>query len=126
MKLTKLLYEGKLFHNKIVEYDGMVFDSEKEKFRYINLINKQEKGIISNLCRQVRFDLKTCTYIADFTYYDRDGNYIVEDVKGGDDISQSKNKKFNPNKTTITKEFLIKKRLMKKIYNIDVKIITFW
>lgn len=122
MKPTKVMYYGKKFKNKIVEYDGMIFDSEKEKFRYINLINKQANGVISNLRRQVPFDLKTCTYIADFTYYDRTGNFIVEDVKGGLNIIKNKNKTFNPRKTTITKEFLKKKRLMEELYGIEIKI----
>ena len=119
--------------NKKVVYDGITFDSAKEKDRYITLCWRQQQGIISNLQTQVEYIviphlytmqtkvLKTKTkqvqrtfatatkYIANFVYNDQNGNMVVEDVKGS--------------KATITPEFRLKQKLMKHIYNIEVKIV---
>jgi hypothetical protein len=48
-------------------------------------------------------------YVADFTYYDREGNFVVEDVKGS--------------KATITPEFRLKQKLMLHVYGIKVRLI---
>ena len=119
--------------NKKVIYDGITFDSTKEKDRYITLCWRQQQGIISDLKTQVEYIviphlytmqtkvLKTKTkqiqrtfatatkYIADFVYTDQNGNMVVEDVKGS--------------KHTITPEFRLKQKLMKHIYNIEIKIV---
>jgi hypothetical protein len=104
------------YHNKKITVNGLVFDSKKEAARYAELVVKQESGEIKNLETQVRFELipkqgkeRACFYVADFVYEDKDGHKIVEDVKGS--------------KQMITDVFKIKKKLMKKVYNIDVKII---
>ena len=79
------------YHNKKIEYNGIKFDSIKEKNHYIALKQLEKAGIISDLQLQVSFLLidtirhngKTypkTKYIADFTYK-RDGKLIVEDVK---------------------------------------------
>lgn len=119
--------------NKKVVYQGITFDSAKERDRYIVLCSRQDKGFISNLQYQVEYiiiphlytiqtkALKTKTkqvqrtfakatkYIADFVYSDQNGNMVVEDVKGS--------------KHTITPEFRLKYKLMKHVHNIEVKII---
>lgn len=119
--------------NKKVVYQGITFDSAKERDRYIVLCSRQQQGIISDLKIQVEYIviptlytiqtkvLKTKTkqvqrtfatatkYIADFVYSDKNGNMVVEDVKGS--------------KHTITPEFRLKQKLMKHVYNIEVKII---
>lgn len=93
------------YHNKKVEYEGIVFDSLKEKRRYCQLQIMEKGGIISDLRLQVPFELipaiyedeviqmktkskvkKRCVqratiYVADFVYK-RDGETIVEDTKG--------------------------------------------
>lgn len=70
------------------------FDSRKEQNRYKELLLMQRAGQITDLKTQVKFDLlpaqprkgkspeRKVVYIADFTYYDKNGEYIVEDVKG--------------------------------------------
>lgn len=94
---------------KVTAPDGQVFDSQKECQRYGVLRLLERAGKISDLRRQVKFELiptqrevsteiykagpqkglpkpgaiieKPVTYVADFTYW-QDGKYIVEDVKG--------------------------------------------
>ena len=76
-------------HGKIVEK----FDSEGEFNRYYELRLLEKAGAISDLKRQVPFELiprqkskngeiiPAVKYVADFTYLE-DGQYIVEDFKG--------------------------------------------
>lgn len=87
-----------------VSYKGIDFDSKVEMQRYMYLEFQQKKGEISNLRRQVRFEiipkttkiipnqLKTkirydervvemaAHYTADFVYIEK-GRYVMEDVK---------------------------------------------
>ena len=67
------------------------FDSTGEAGRWAALLLKVHAGLISDLHRQVRFDLmahradgvgvKVGQYIADFCYQ-RDGEKVIEDYKG--------------------------------------------
>ena len=50
-------------------------------------------------------DQKICAYIADYTYYDAENNFIVEDAKGVE-----------------TDVFRLKKKLMKAVNDIEIKI----
>lgn len=91
------------------EVDGIKFQSKKEARRYtvLNLMEKQ--GYINNLRRQVPYELNeggsfSYVYKADFVYEQSDVTY-VEDSKG-----------------FITREFRKKMKLMKSIYNIDIKL----
>lgn len=79
------------YHNKKCVYNGIKFDSIREKNHYIALKQMQDVGIISELKLQVPFLLldtirhngKTypkTKYIADFTYI-KDNKLYVEDVK---------------------------------------------
>lgn len=92
------------FFNKKVKTPFGVFDSTSEYKRFLYLLDQEKKGLISNLQRQVTFQilpaqygekvvqLKTktkivkkllereVTYTCDFLY-DKDGKTIVEDVK---------------------------------------------
>ncbi|HAN37650.1 MAG TPA: hypothetical protein DCQ29_02005 [Chitinophagaceae bacterium] len=92
------------------EVDGIVFDSAKEAKRYKELKLLLKAGSIGLLERQVRFQLNnggqfSYEYVADFVYLDHaTGKKVVEDAKG-----------FR------TKEYLKKKRLMKKLHNIQIK-----
>lgn len=99
MKTTK---KQSKYHNRKVIYNGMVFDSEKERDRFIELSLLERAGKIQNLKRQVDYLLipaqfgmvidesgkrkrvcleKSCSYVADFTYNIGE-EFIVEDVKG--------------------------------------------
>lgn len=89
--------------------DGKTFDSKKEANRYGILRLLEKQGLISELRCQVPFKmyvtgLLICTYKADFCYVEN-GKAVVEDVKG-----------------FITKEFKLKKRLMKALFDIEIKI----
>ena len=98
------------YSNKSVEYQGIKFDSTKEKDRYINLIFYASKNIISDLRLQVRYKLeieghRVETYVADFVYFDTaTQKEIVEDCKG-----------FK------TPAYRRKKKWMKKIFGIEIK-----
>lgn len=82
------------YGNKKVWFDGMEFDSIRERDRYLELKLLQRAGEISELDTQVKFELipsqrydgkvveRPVTYIADFVYKDKLGNVVVEDAKG--------------------------------------------
>ena len=82
------------YHNKIVNEDGIKFDSKKEARRYQELKWLERANEISELRLQVPFELqpsfkkdgktyRKIEYIADFVYYDvKQDKYIVEDTKG--------------------------------------------
>lgn len=82
------------YHNKKVVVDGQIFDSKKEGERWKELKLLESSGEIEQLERQVKFDLlpkqmgsdgkvieRKVQYVADFIYI-RDGEVVVEDVKG--------------------------------------------
>ena len=83
------------YGNKKVSVDGILFDSIKERDRYMELKLLQRAGEISKLALQPEFILqigftdgmgnkhRPIKYIADFQYYDEKKNrFVVEDVKG--------------------------------------------
>lgn len=89
--------------------DGFKFDSKAERDRYYELKILQMANEIRDLRLQVKFPIevagkKICNYIADFTYYDKEGFYIVEDKKGF--------------RTTL---YNMKKKLLKAVHGIDIK-----
>jgi len=73
--------------NIVVEYDGKIFQSIKEKNRYITLQWMLSTGKIKNLEWHVIFrleaeDHKICDYESDFCYHIvKTGEFVVEDVK---------------------------------------------
>ena len=80
---------GGKYNNTRVEVDGMPFDSKREAARWQELRLLERAGEISDLRRQVRYELvpklpgeRPVDYIADFVYRNKDGNEVVEDVKG--------------------------------------------
>jgi hypothetical protein len=113
------------YKNKKAVVDGITFDSKKEAARYINLKCLEDAGLISDLQRQVSFELippqklpqpykegtkmvrtlRGCSYKADFVYM-KQGLQIVEDVK-------SAITRHNP-------EYIIKKKLMLYRYGIQI------
>ena len=114
--------KGKKYHNTPTERvtpSGAVlhFDSQKEARRYDHLTLRQQAGEIHDLRLQVDFTLqeaytdpegrrvRAIRYRADFTYRERDGRLVVEDVKS---------------KPTRTREYLIKRKLMKERRGIDI------
>ncbi len=98
-------------------YNGEKFDSRKELQRYLELRLLERNGEITDLRRQVKFELipsqkdkkgkcleRAVTYIADFVYKDRQGNTVVEDTKG-----------------MRTKEYIIKRKLMLYFHGIRIR-----
>lgn len=120
------------YNNKKVEYNDIPFDSKKEKDRFVFLKEAEEQGLISNLQRQVKFELlpaikekyikhlktkeKECertvqlaiSYTCDFQY-EKDGVMVVEDIK--------------PSPALIPKEFVLKEKLFRYKYGFSIKIV---
>ena len=103
------------YRNNPIVIDGIRFDSTKEGHRWCELQTLQKAGVISELQRQVKFELQPAfyhngkkirpiQYIADFVYNDESKQQIVEDVKG-----------------VKTQEYKLKKKMMQYIYGIDIK-----
>lgn len=107
-------------------YDGMTFDSKRERDRYCDLRILEKAGQISDLRCQVKYTLipeqrgpdalgpkggrkrgkileKACCYVADFVYI-KDGKTVVEDVKG-----------------VRTKDYIIKRKLMLWLHGIRIQ-----
>ena len=82
----------KKYRNRRVAIDGLIFDSQAEADRWAELQALERSGAISDLRRQVRYELAPAVtvqgrkrppirYIADFVY-ERDGQKFTEDRKG--------------------------------------------
>jgi hypothetical protein len=107
------------YRNRKITYNGEVYDSVKEYRRHDELKLLEKAGRITNLQRQVPFELipkqrnstgkvveRACNYIADFVY-EQDGQRIVEDVKG-----YKKGAAYNI--------FTIKRKLMLYVHGIKI------
>lgn len=103
------------YHAKKVTYDGITFDSTKEYRRYVDLKLLEKAKEITDL--KVHFPIilfdkseygRTLYYIADFTYYDCDKNFVVEDVKGC-------------KKGVAYQMFRLKKRIIAEKYGIEIQ-----
>ena len=108
--------------------DGITFDSKKEAKRWTELKLLESAGVISDLRRQVRFELipaqrepdtigsrggiikgklieRKVEYVADFVYRDTGtGEIVVEDTKG-----------------IQTKDYKIKRKLMLWVHGIRIR-----
>lgn len=102
------------YHNHRIMFDGVMFDSIREASRWQELKHQQSVGLISDLRRQVKFELipahkgvvrneRSCSYIADFVYV-RDGQVVVEDSKG-----------------VRTEVYKIKRKLMRHVYGLEIR-----
>ena len=81
------------YGNKRSTANGIPFDSKKEMYRYLELKGLEDAGLIVDLKLQHHFTLsesfrrpdgeliRKIEYIADFTYFDGEGKFIIEDVK---------------------------------------------
>lgn len=75
------------YGNRQVQVDGITFDSAAEARRYQELKLHERAGLLTNLELQPCFVIRVkgtvvCRYYGDFRYQTRDGETIVEDVKG--------------------------------------------
>lgn len=122
---------SKYYNIKTRALDGTVFDSHKEAIRWDELLLLQRAGKITELRRQVEYELipaqyetyerygksgqrlkdgvrllerKVC-YVADFVYTDVEtGENIVEDAKG-----------------VRTKDYILKRKLMLAVHSIRIR-----
>ena len=132
--MFKKLFNNKRskYGNKKVKYEGLKFDSEKERDRYIFLKEQEKLGNIQDLQLQVKYELipaikeeyvehlktkdkvKTrtiqlaITYTCDFQYY-KNGELVTEDVKA------------SPKTASLDKTFLIKEKLFRWKFNRPIK-----
>lgn len=120
------------YGNKKIVYDGITFDSIKEKQRYVVLKEARERGEITQLELQPRWEIlpakkesyikhlktkdKICErvvvrpihYTADFSYI-KDGELIVEDVKASPHL--------------LSKDVPLRLKLMKYFHDISVRLV---
>ena len=100
---------------KKVTYNGITFDSKKEYRRFCELSQLEKAGAITDLKRQVKYELlpsqridgkvveRPVYYVADFTY-EQDGKTIVEDTKG-----------------VKTRDYILKRKLLLYFHGIKIK-----
>lgn len=124
--------KGERYNHTTVETNGLKFDSKKEYQRYLFLKDAEDKGLITDLRTQVKFELipavteeyvehlktkdkiKTrtlqlaITWTADFVYC-KDGEEVVEDVK--------------PSKFLLSDRFVIKEKLFFWKYRKKIRLI---
>lgn len=122
--------KGKKYNNKTFEADGYKWDSKKEYERWLVLKEAEAKGVITDLQRQVKFELipavteeyvehlKTkdkikkrtlqlaICYTCDFAYY-KDGEYVVSDVKASPKM--------------LPKEYVLKKKILFALKGIRIR-----
>lgn len=110
------------YRNVRVEVDGITFDSKREAAYWQELKLREKAGEITDVQRQVPFDLHCpgphgssfviARFIADFTFRDVDpegdfGRRHVADVKGG----------------KVTQMFALKAKWMNLEYGIDIEVV---
>ena len=124
------MYSGR-FKPKKVENEYGVFDSKSEYERYLLLLDMERNGLITDLKRQVTYELlpqqtkvvrkelktkvkevvkvveQDMKYTCDFTYYDKDGEFIAEEHKGS--------------KWNVDEAVRIKKKLLYYFHGIELK-----
>lgn len=105
------------YHNKKTFAFGIQFDSKKEAERYQELKLLEAAGEVQNVKTQVKFPLlpvqrdesgkcieRAVSYVADFTYFTKDGQFVVEDTKG-----------------VKTPEYILKRKLLYYFHKIKIQ-----
>ena len=124
------MYSGR-FKPQKVENEYGAFDSKSEYERYLLLLDMERNGLITDLKRQVTYELlpkqtkivrkelktkvkevvkvaeQDMKYTCDFTYYDKDGEFIAEEHKGS--------------KWNVDEAVRIKKKLLYYFHGIELK-----
>lgn len=121
--------KGNKYHNSAVIVDGISFQSRKEARRWRELKLMESAGMIHGLTRQKKFVLipaqrepdtvgkrggkhkgklieREVAYYADYSYYDKEGNEVVEDVKSP---------------ATRTKDYILKRKMMLYVHGIRIR-----
>jgi hypothetical protein len=114
------------YHSKKVIINGVRFDSRREARRWNELLLLERAGKITDLKRQVEFELipaqrepdtigvrggvkkgkvieQKCSYVADFTYMEN-GKLVVEDTKG-----------------VRTRDYILKRKMLLYFHGIRIK-----
>lgn len=103
------------YGSRKITVDGMTFDSKKEYLRFCELSLLEKAGMVTDLKRQVRFELipsqridgkvveRPVHYVADFVYQEN-GQTVVEDTKG-----------FK------TKDYILKRKMMLHAHGIRIR-----
>lgn len=123
---------NKYGNTKIVSENGDKWDSKREMKRWLVLKDAERSGLITDLRRQVRFELipaikrteivqlktktkevekteqQAITYTADFVYT-KDGKTVVEDIK--------------PSPNMVPKEFMLKAKLFFWKYGFKIRLV---
>jgi len=111
-------FQKNKYHNVKWEVDGERYDSQKEYRRHAELKLLERAGEISNLRRQVPYELipnqyigkklieRKVEYVADFVYHDN---------KTGEDVEDTKSK------ATKTPVYIVKRKLMLYRHGIRIK-----
>ena len=124
--------KSKYFNKKTISLDGSVFDSRKEARRWGELSLLLRAGKITDLDRQVKFELipaqyetyerygkngqrlkdgtrlveRAAIYTADFVYTDENGVRVIEDTKS---------------QATRTEAYILRRKLMYARYKIKIR-----
>ena len=103
------------YGSRKITVDGETFDSKKEYKRFCELSLLEKAGMVTDLKRQVRFELipsqridgkvveRPVHYVADFVYKEN-GQTVVEDTKG-----------FK------TKDYILKRKMMLHTHGIRIR-----
>ena len=99
------------YNNTKIRVDGRLFDSKAEAARWQELQLLERAGEITELERQVEYELipkqkgeRAVKYIADFRYKDHEGKTVVEDTKG-----------------VKTPVYILKRKLMLRVHGIRIR-----
>ena len=99
------------YGNTKIRVDGRLFDSKAEAARWQELQLLERAGEITELERQVEYELipkqkgeRAVKYIADFRYIDHEGKTVVEDTKG-----------------VKTPVYILKRKLMLRVHGIRIR-----
>ena len=99
------------YNNTKIRVDGRLFDSKAEAARWQELSLLERAGEITELERQVEYELipkqkgeRAVKYIADFRYKDHEGKTVVEDTKG-----------------VRTPVYILKRKLMLRVHGIRIR-----
>lgn len=103
------------YKNVKVWEDGVLFDSKKEKDRYVILKLLEKAGELSELKLQARYEIfpgykhngkkiQAIHYLPDFVYTDKSGKVIAEDVKSE---ATRKNEVYRLKKKMFVKKYIL-------------------
>ena len=130
IRIRRYYFSRSKYRNNKITIGGQTYDSQKEYFRYLDLLALEKSGEIKDLKRQVEYILlpaqrepdtvgprggvkkgklleKKVSYYADFVYTDvKSGETVVEDTKS---------------EITKTRDYILKRKMMLYFHGIKIK-----